>query len=355
MDWLFGLVVKPSIPQYFWECPSCQSRYYSEPVQVGLQKGRLVRVPSICPQCFKRCSCGQLKQGEEHCSVCGDARKRITLRRYALSPDDPDFGVTSTGSTTYPTSVQTVNSSASGATWATGYTRATPITMLTSGTVSKVGLNVSSAAGHILIAIYDDLAGAPHNRLAYGSSTSAVSGWNDQTLNVLVFLLIATQYWPAFQNDSASLASYRVSTSTNDFVSSSYGSLPNPFGTPSSNAFGAYMRVTYVQIEGYTKGTQVQYVGPNTGPNAVSDFYFYTHTGAAGDHYIQALFNERGSTRVQFATGHANGGSTIAITLDSNPIDGDALIATVGLLGESVSSISQTGATWTSSCPNLSC
>jgi len=52
------------------------------------------------------------------------------------------------------------------------------------------------------------------------------------------------------------------------------------------------MRITYIQVKGYTKGTRVQFTDPTGAP--VTSFSFYTHVGGAGDHFTLALYDDSG-------------------------------------------------------------
>lgn len=291
--------------RYFWECSACKSRFFTEPNTVDLRNGRLVKV-SICTKCLKNCSCGQLKDGEEYCSVCGDGRKRITLRRYALSPDDPNFGVTSTGSTSYPTSTtgQTVDHHASYCVnWpAAGTTYASKWTF-SNGTIQSITFYSYLAGAHIKVGIYTDSSGAPSSLVANSQLTvnSSSGGWVTATYSTPLYL-VAGNYWIAANTDTdgnriACTGAFSLdgTTSNTKFhaVSGGYtNALEASFGTTTTGSYQLEAYITYVQVEGYTKGTQVQYIGSKNGK--VQQFQFYTHTGAAGDHFILAFYDDSG-------------------------------------------------------------
>lgn len=126
------------------------------------------------------------------------------------------------------------------------YARASSIVAGYWGTITKVGVNVATPAGNIMTAIYADSSGSPGALLAYSNSTAAVSGWNDLTLNTPVNVTAGTTYWLAFNNDDNNLDTYRDPNGTHVYVAQTFGSFPNPFGTPAgTRPFTQHMRVTY--------------------------------------------------------------------------------------------------------------
>ena len=145
------------------------------------------------------------------------------------------------------------------------YARASNITAGYSGTITKVGVNVATPAGNIMTAIYADSSGNPGALLASSNSTAAVLGWNNLTLNTPVSVTAGTTYWLGFNNDDENLDTYRDPNGTHVYVSQTYGSFPNPFGTPDgTRPFTQHMRVTYASTpppvpipEGFNIGVMI--------------------------------------------------------------------------------------------------
>lgn len=126
------------------------------------------------------------------------------------------------------------------------YARAFNITVGYTGVITKVGVNVATPAGNIMTALYADAGGSPGALLAYSNSTAAVLGWNDLTLNTPVSVTGGTTYWLGFNNDDNNLDTYRDPNGTHYYVSATFGSFPDPFGTPAgTRPFTQHMRVTY--------------------------------------------------------------------------------------------------------------
>ncbi|MEM3378188.1 MAG: hypothetical protein QXV09_00215 [Candidatus Bathyarchaeia archaeon] len=145
------------------------------------------------------------------------------------------------------------------------YARAFNITVGYTGTITKVGVNVATPSGNIMTAIYADSSGTPGALLAYSNSTAATAGWNDLTLNTPVTVTAGTTYWLGFNNDNDNLDTYRDPNGTHVYVSQTYGSFPNPFGTPAgTRPFTQHMRITYASTpppqpipEGFTIGVMI--------------------------------------------------------------------------------------------------
>lgn len=103
------------------------------------------------------------------------------------------------------------------------------------GTLTELGINYyAGVTSHVRLGIYADSAGSPGALLLdAGEITNPVTGWN--TISGLSLAVTnGTYYWLAFNQDYASGADIYVDTTiTNrDYISSAYGALPNPFGTP---------------------------------------------------------------------------------------------------------------------------
>jgi hypothetical protein len=126
------------------------------------------------------------------------------------------------------------------------YARASNITVGYWGTITKVGINIATPTGNIMTAIYADSSGSPGALLASSSSTAAVSGWNDLTLNTPVSVTAGTTYWLCFNNDDDNIDTYRDPDGSHVYVSWTYDSFPDPFDIPAgTRPFTQHMRVTY--------------------------------------------------------------------------------------------------------------
>jgi len=158
-----------------------------------------------------------------------------------LSPGFAQTAVTEEIGNASTTGIESIGNGVRG-----NYARASNITVNYTGVITKVGVNVATPVGNIMTAIYADSSGSPGALLAYSNSTPAVSGWNDLTLNSPVSVTAGTTYWLGFNNDDDNLDTYRDANGTHVYVSQTYGSFPDPFGTPAgTRPFTQHMRVTY--------------------------------------------------------------------------------------------------------------
>ena len=277
----------------------------------------------------------------------------------AASATSANFGVTSTGSTSYPTNIQYVDSCPTATAGWNDRIYAVPITPTVSMTISSIGVNIQatgSGSPHIRVGVYN-VSTNPTTLIAQSASTSiTATGWLDVALTSSAYLLGGGSYALGTETDTASTnLCYlnQVAPLIGWYETYTYGSFPSTYSSTGGSQYLVYFRVTYTQIEGYTKGTRVQYTGATTGNGAVSSFSFYTHTGAAGDHFIASLYSDLlAPTRVQGPTSGAwSSGTSFTITLGAAPTNGNTLIATIGIYLNgavpSVNSISQTGASWT--------
>ena len=126
------------------------------------------------------------------------------------------------------------------------YARASSITVGYWGNITKVGINVANASGNISTAIYADESGSPGALLGYSDPAVAVLGWNDLALNASVEVTAGFTYWLCFNNDNDSIDTYRDAAGSHVYVSWTFGSFPDPFGTATgTRTFTQNMRVTY--------------------------------------------------------------------------------------------------------------
>jgi hypothetical protein len=203
-----------------------------------------------------------------------------------------NFGVTSTGSTNYPTSTTTI-ADTSANTDASGEINGYAISPSVSGTLQSVGLNVKTAAGNIRVAIYSTYSSSEFSGLlGQSTSTVAATGWNDLSITG-VFLTGGSTYYICFQQSAPNDGSFLFYTNTSGTkysVSYTYGSFPGTTGTLTTISQTANMRITYGQIEGYTQGTRVQYTDLTGG--VVSSFSFYVTNYSAGDKIALSLYDD---------------------------------------------------------------
>lgn len=280
----------------YWECPNCQSRYFQKPSpNVSLRNGRLtiIGIHPVCPNCFDKCRGGHDFGPGERCKVCGDPRRHFNLIRHILEPDDPNFGITTTGSTSYPSIVGKTAVGASQDSGDVGYNIADKFTPAATITVSAIMLYTSQTTGHVMAAIYSDNSGKPGAKLVASASIAvSAAGWICCPITP-TSLTGGVQIWLNWQSDaSGNMTKYDVG-SAGDEAHCNTGS----YGTwmPDNSASWVLAALNYsvyaVGTIGLTKGIRVQF--PAAG-GTVTDFYFYTHVGAAGDHFTLSLYDDSG-------------------------------------------------------------
>jgi hypothetical protein len=262
-----------------WECPECKSRFFSEPVTLGVRNGQLTRIPPICTNCFKSCSCGQRQPYGEYCRVCGDPRKKVNLIRYEIDPDDPTFGLTSTGSTTYLETYVGGTGDVSGENQ--DYELASKITVSTAGTIIKIRLK-TSGTGNVKLAFFDDdgASGEPSTRLIDWGAFACANGVN--TFTVSGYYAPAGDYYIAVLFDSAILR-YASTGGTMRYKARTYANgieSPWPNATDGHNPESLYLQAGFVYIENYVKATKAT-LAENAA--SVTSMSFYSH--ATGNFY----------------------------------------------------------------------
>ena len=136
----------------------------------------------------------------------------IIPRVYAQSSN---FGITSTGSTSYPTTPQEVGTTSQSAnTQSNQFVLAVPITTSVAGTITQLGQEFGSGnSGNFVLGLYSDNgSGAPLTLLASTASAtcSSSSGWQWVSLTT-PYYAVAGKYWIAMQN-SAGASVYQSST-----------------------------------------------------------------------------------------------------------------------------------------------
>lgn len=290
--------VAATAQKYMWECPECDSRYFSEPLTLGVRNGALVRIESECPKCFEKCPKGHAFGYLEYCE-CGKRRKRIRLIKREIDPDDPTFGLTSTGSTNYPTSTNTIGGTTVNVATQSGYIFGWAIVASASGTIKTIGMNLKTAAGNIRLALYSTYSGGKFSGLlGQSASTTAVAGWNDLPIGAVSVVKDATYYIVA-QLDNNTAAAYYIASGTRIYGTFTYGAFPDPTGSLSEQANILFnMRITYVQIKGYIKLTKATL---SEGAASVTSMSFYSH--ATGNFYVGIYTDSSGPAVLKWASG----------------------------------------------------
>lgn len=108
-----------------------------------------------------------------------------------------------------------------------------------SGTIDSGDLysNVWTSGDKFMIGIYDDLAGVPNNLLAVSASVSfTLTNFNAVALSGPSFSSGVT-YWIAFQTSASNDGFIFDTTGVLYTKTNTYGTFPNPFGTPTGGPF----------------------------------------------------------------------------------------------------------------------
>ena len=103
-------------------------------------------------------------------------------------------------------------------------------------TVTALGVFGNQTASGVqgIVALYSSSAGAPSTLLAFTSSTVIANG-NNQIPVLTPTAIAAGTYWiVAEYSASAAICTDNSSANTVDFVTATYGALPNPFGSATS-------------------------------------------------------------------------------------------------------------------------
>jgi len=264
---------------------------------MGLRNGALVKLHPICHKCFEKCSAGHVFGYGEHCNVCAEPRRRINLTRHKMSLDDPTFGLTDTGSTSYPTT-NTGNTAAAVGGLATGYLYAQKFTQGSNpGTLQSISFRCYGA-GNVGVALYSH--NAVNDKPASPLTTKqiiATTGPPDHLETVTMtdanrmLLVASTIYWIVFEMSVSSAVEHSGSGGRRSYKGSwTYGTaFPDPWGTSSEDTgYQACVYWTHVEIKGYAKATKA--VLSDTG--ACISVSFYSH--AAGNVRL-AIFDQSGS------------------------------------------------------------
>lgn len=106
----------------------------------------------------------------------------------------------------------------------------------TSGSLSDLKIKVAGNT-NIKMAVYSDAAGNPGTLLAVSDEFSAVSGWNNVTLNTVCDLVTGSYYWIVFKSSVSSLVYYNATGGAMAYKDTAYA---DAFTAD----FGAHLDVT---------------------------------------------------------------------------------------------------------------
>lgn len=278
--------------RYYWDCPECGSRYFNSPsLTLVVKNGVVVAAPPICEHCFEKCRNGHAFEYAEYCE-CGLRRKRIRLIRHELDPDDPTFGLSSTGSTSYPTtSAGDTNVEANNSPLTLNYIYAqAKFTTSVDLTIVSITVYQASAPGtstHVHFGIYPDSSNSPAGQsLVSGSDSGAITLNNSTGLQTYTyatpFYLTAGTYWLCLIGDTTVANFFKEGgTATSSYYKAqTYGALPATFPSNPTSSTGPHtLYFNGVQIKGYAKATKAIL---SQDASSITSFSFYTHaTGNA--------------------------------------------------------------------------
>jgi len=226
---------------------------------------------------------------------------------------DPTLGITSTGSTSYPSTTITYYSQSN----ADGHNDVRTGYITSIGQCIAIGSSpfnlyqvqfylyrVGSPSGTSTANLYAATGTIGTNATPTGSvlATSAtVAVSTISTASSFVTFTFGTSYFLATSTNYCIVFTYTGGNATNYIGFWFDTSSPTDPGNYTDNYGGTWRGIAGVdaiyylygqQIKGYTKGTRVQYTGTTGAP--VSSFSFYTHTGSASDHFTSAFYSDFG-------------------------------------------------------------
>ena len=146
------------------------------------------------------------------------------------------------------------------------YWIANSFTPVSSMTVNRINLYVSSASGKARLGIYSSLSGEPGTLLAQTGEISLTTGWNSGILGSTQNLVPGATYWLAFElSSSATTVKYNQATGRMRYKSFTYGSLPT--AAPLSTSLGSGIYSIYADNNLLKSG----YVNENTMTTGIDD------------------------------------------------------------------------------------
>jgi hypothetical protein len=165
--------------------------------------------------------------------------------------------------------------------------------MMTAGTIESIWTG-GEVSGDVKVGIYSDSSGSLGS-LIIGPTSGEACTANSMCIHpVTPTFEPAGYYWLGFDMDvMGGVTRLQHGTGTSKYKTHTYSNNTWPTAHESgwtSSDYATDIYASYIQIEGYTQGTRVQFTG-STGA-VVQNFYFYTHVGSASDHFKLAFYDD---------------------------------------------------------------
>jgi hypothetical protein len=168
--------------------------------------------------------------------------------------------------------------------------------MTTAGTIESISTE-GDVSGNVRVGIYSDSSGSLGSLIIGPTSGEACTKDSVCIHTVTPTFEPAGYYWLGFdQAAMGGVTRLGHGTGTSKYKTHTYSNNTWPTAQESgwtSRFDGDYatdIYASYIQIEGYTHATRVQFTG-STGA-VVQNFYFYTHVGSASDHFKLAFYDD---------------------------------------------------------------
>jgi hypothetical protein len=220
---------------------------------------------------------------------------------YALPMPPPSgtVGLTSVGSTNYPTGTPSGlffgtpsdHNIGGGLAAEHDYFVLEKYTLSVPATVQSIEV-FPTTSGNVKVSIYTDNGGEPDSIL-FTEVASAVTGGIWDTITVPSTFLAPGDYWLAFNSDTTGINSITDTGGTRRYHDWTYATpFPNPLADGyTSDTYIDSIFANYVQIDGYVKGYAFSYTDITGG--AVASFYFYAHD--AGNFRLALYTDDNGN------------------------------------------------------------
>jgi endoglucanase len=193
--------------------------------------------------------------------------------------------------------------------------------MPTAGTIESIWTQ-GAVSGNVRVGIYRDSSGSLGSLIAGPTSGEACTAYSVCIHTLKPIFEPAGYYWLGF--DQAAIGNVNRSgheTGTSKYKTHTYSNNNWPTaqdGGWTSSDYATDIYASYVQIEGYTQGTRVQFTGA-TGA-LVQRFYFYTAVGSSSDHFTLAFYddnNGRPNHRLWYSPSEGSASATWNVVAES--------------------------------------
>ena len=183
-------------------------------------------------------------------------------------------------------------------------------TLSQSGTLETLSLYTPTAAGSVILGVYDasGAGGGPGKLLAMTNSFTAVSGWNTANATSPATLAAGT-YWLAYRPSSNALSFTKNSIGTSEWMNCSFGALPSTFGAVAGSGTSVWSFYATLNVAGGGGGgnTLLNYLaGLSSGETE------HILSGQHSDYWvtnpmdnISALYSQTGQYPAILGTGYA--------------------------------------------------